>query len=72
MRLTIENEEEAQVAAAAIEELRERRIRHVGLHHRRMELECEQTVRERAFSQRWIKDNSGRRPPKASLYDAMR
>lgn len=56
--LTIENSEEARVAREAIEEYRKTQIRHVGIFASRMNSPCEQTVRERAFAEKWAEENS--------------
>jgi hypothetical protein len=60
MRLEIETQEELAAAIAAVEELRRRSVRHVGVSHGRTKVDYGGLVnREKIFSDQWRRENEG-------------
>jgi hypothetical protein len=57
MRLEIANKAELEAAYKAVEELRSKRVRHIGRFANRYEYPCESSTREKAFSEGWAHAN---------------
>ena len=62
MKLEIETQEELAAAIAAVEELRRRSVRHVGVSHGRTKVDYGGLVnREKIFSDQWRRES--KQPP---------